>query len=133
MCIFFSLIWFNSSKNLKIVETGRFHIDVNPNKSHCDRKTVMILNFSSGRGRDWGFPHVSQSIKNRCHKQRVTNRGGGGALTKTHLNVASQRSDLSTNSHIGSPNNKTALALIANIYSDQTTPLNASEGHLCEI
>lgn len=75
---------------------------------------------------------LPQSIKNTCHKLRVTN-GVGGSLTQTHLNITSQQNDLSTDSHTSSANHKTALALIANIYSDQTTPLDASEGHLCEI
>lgn len=53
----------------------------------------------------------------------MTDGGEREAMTKTHLNTAAQPSDLSTNSHTGNPNPKTVFALIANIYSDQTTPL----------
>lgn len=55
--------------------------------------------------------------------------GGGSAFDKDSFKRASQRAD----SHFGSPNHKTALTLMANIYSDQTTLRNASEGRLAEI
>ncbi len=113
-----------------------FTSNLHPNKSHYDRKSATIHSYlvCSDEDRGWGFPHVSRAIKNRCHKLRVTNRGGGReALTKAHLSVAARWSDLSTDSHIYSPNHKTAPTLIANIYSDQTTPPNASEDHICEI
>lgn len=59
--------------------------------------------------------------------------GGGSAFDKDSFKRASQRADSRADSHFGSPNHKTALTLMANIYSDQTTLRNASEGRLAEI
>lgn len=48
--------------------------------------------------------------------------GGGAAFDKDSFKRAWQRADSCADSHFGSPNHKTALTLMANIYSDQTTP-----------
>lgn len=55
-------------------------LNLHPNNGHRDGKTVMILSYprcvlEERQNLGLSFP-VSQSIKNRCHKFRLTNRNG---------------------------------------------------------
>lgn len=55
-------------------------MNLQQNNGRCDGKTVMILSYpqcflEQRQKLGLSFP-VSQSIKNRCHKFRLTNRNG---------------------------------------------------------